>query len=97
MQNTKDRVPFGYRLDANGQLTSEASEQAIIETIQKLIERGFTLQDIAKELEAVGQAAKQAKALTAAMKLIGKWREAGVSWNDIAVKLEENGMPTNYH
>ena len=89
MQSETTKAPFGYRLDESGNLVPEANEQAVIQTIRSLMERGVSLQQITKELESAGRAAKQAKALTSAMNIIFKWRDAGVEWNDIAIKLEE--------
>jgi hypothetical protein len=89
MQSETTKAPFGYRLDESGNLAPEAKEQAVIQTIQSLRDKGLSLRAIAAELEAAGRVAKQAKALTAAMNIIFKWRDAGVAWNDIAIKLEE--------
>ena len=89
MQSETTKAPFGYRLDESGNLVPEANEQAVMQTIRSLMERGVTLQQIAKELESFQRRAKQEKALTSAINIIFKWRDAGVSWNDIAIKLEE--------
>lgn len=43
-------VPFGYRVDAAGQLIEDAPEQAILSDLRDLKARGLTLREIADEL-----------------------------------------------
>jgi DNA invertase Pin-like site-specific DNA recombinase len=59
-------IPFGYQLAADGvALVACEKEQAVIQTIQSLRDKGLSLRAIAVELEAAGLAAKKAKAWNA--------------------------------
>jgi DNA invertase Pin-like site-specific DNA recombinase len=55
-------IPFGYQLAADGvALVACEKEQAVIQTIQSLRDKGLSLRAIAAELEAAGLEAKKAK------------------------------------
>ncbi len=55
-------IPFGYQLAADGvMLVACEKEQAVIQTIHSLRDKGLSLRAIAAELEAAGQASKRAK------------------------------------
>jgi DNA invertase Pin-like site-specific DNA recombinase len=47
-------VPFGYSADASGRLTPNADEQRVLSVLRKLRADGFTLRQVADELNAQG-------------------------------------------
>lgn len=49
---TSKSVPFGYRKNEDGEIVEVAHQQRAIQLIQKLRDKGYSLQAIAAELEA---------------------------------------------
>ena len=60
-EKTGGTVPYGYDVDANGQLTDNVEEQQTIAAIKELRGRGWTLQAICDEMAARGIATKTGK------------------------------------
>ena len=60
-EKTGGTVPYGYDVDADGQLTDNVEEQQTIAAIKELRGRGWTLQAICDEMAARGIATKTGK------------------------------------
>ena len=60
-EKTGGTVPYGWDADADGRLTPNESEQAVLEAIENLRDRGWSLRAICAEMEARGVKTKTGK------------------------------------
>jgi len=60
-EKTGGTVPYGWDADADGRLTPNESEQAVLEAIEDLRDRGWSLRAICAEMEARGIKTKTGK------------------------------------